>query len=279
VKLGIALSGGSAKLVPAIGAVQAFDDFGLRPDVVSGCSMGAIVAAGWRAGYSGEQMREAFKSVSFPKLVPWRNYLFSSHDPEFRHGRFSTRRLKERFLDPYLSAPPQGPRSFDLYLYAFDLSTGQPVFWPDTELPLSLSEAVLASLSLVPVFTPLRVLDREGRPHHLADGGYYNPIPSEVLKIRAGCSTVVAVSWRDSRQPVYREIRSLTQAVKAMREGRAQVRERWALSHADHLIAIPFRMPGLTVPPAQVDHAFQLGYDTTMRWLEAHRGELAAFLR
>jgi predicted acylesterase/phospholipase RssA len=278
-KLGIAISGGRARLLPAIGAVQAFDEFGLSPAAVAGCSMGAIVAAAWQAGYSGEELRQLFKEVSFHKLVPWRNYLLSSHDPRFRFGRFSTRRMKEEFFDRYLPKAGQPPRPFELYLYAFDLSTSLPVFWPDTELRLDLKEAALASLSLVPLFTPYQVRDAQGRVHYLADGGYYNPIPAEVLKERGGCGTVIAITYRDSRQRSYHEIRSVAQAVKAMHEGRWQVRERWGLRYVDHLIAIPFQARGLTASPAQVDQAFRLGYDTTMRWLEGHRRELADFLR
>ena len=160
-----------------------------------------------------------FKEVRFRRLVPWQNYFFSSKDPRYRHGRFSTRRLKERFFDRYLPKPGTAPRPFDLYVYAFDLSTGLPVFWPDTDLPIDLREAVLASMSLVPVFTPYQVRDAQGRTHYLADGGYYNPIPAEVLKERAGCGTVIAVTYRDSRHGAYREIHSMPQAVKAMREG------------------------------------------------------------
>ena len=37
-KLGIAFSGGGARLLSGMGAVQAFEEFGLRPDAVSGCS-------------------------------------------------------------------------------------------------------------------------------------------------------------------------------------------------------------------------------------------------
>ena len=47
-RLGIALSEGSTRLPQALGAVQAFEEFGLRPDSVSGCPRHAVFAAGWK---------------------------------------------------------------------------------------------------------------------------------------------------------------------------------------------------------------------------------------
>ena len=51
--IGLALGGGGARGFAHIHALEAFDDLGLRPNVVAGTSMGAIVGAAYAAGMSG----------------------------------------------------------------------------------------------------------------------------------------------------------------------------------------------------------------------------------
>ncbi len=269
-RLGIAFSGGSLKMLPAIGAVAAFEEAGLRPAAVAGCSMGAVVAGLWKAGYSGREMLEVFKGFSFKHAVyPWQA-LTGSHQRDYRFGRFSTRRMRRLLFDRHVPRPGgdrQAP--FDLYIYAVDLSTGEPVFWPDTELPLGMKEAVLASMSLFPFFTPLQVRDAAGRRHYLVDGGYYSPIPAEVLKERAGCGRVLALYYRDPARPGYEAIRSACQAGRRFRETRWAMAERRGLGYADELLVIPYERPGMAVNPRIAAEAFEVGYRAASRWLEA----------
>ena len=49
-ELGIAFSGGGAKGAAHCGAIQALNEFGIKPDVVSGTSAGSMVAAFYSAG-------------------------------------------------------------------------------------------------------------------------------------------------------------------------------------------------------------------------------------
>ena len=51
-RLGLALSGGGSKGFAHLGAIQALDEWGIRPDVISGTSAGAVVAAFYASGYT-----------------------------------------------------------------------------------------------------------------------------------------------------------------------------------------------------------------------------------
>ncbi|WP_419644836.1 patatin-like phospholipase family protein [Thiolapillus sp.] len=44
-RIGLALGGGAARGWSHIGIIHALDELGLRPDVITGCSIGAIVGA------------------------------------------------------------------------------------------------------------------------------------------------------------------------------------------------------------------------------------------
>src|SRR2546430_4012799 len=49
-KLGLALGSGSARGWAHVGVIRALADHGIVPDVVAGCSMGAMVGAAFAAG-------------------------------------------------------------------------------------------------------------------------------------------------------------------------------------------------------------------------------------
>ena len=68
-KIGLVLSGGGAKGLAHIGVLKAIDRSGLKIDYIAGTSMGAIVAAMYAAGYSGEQIEEMSKKTEWMKLI------------------------------------------------------------------------------------------------------------------------------------------------------------------------------------------------------------------
>jgi predicted acylesterase/phospholipase RssA len=71
------LSGGGAKGLVHIGVLEVMDSLGIRPDLIVGTSMGAIVGALYASGYSGKQIDSLAKSLplsdifrSFEPMAP-----------------------------------------------------------------------------------------------------------------------------------------------------------------------------------------------------------------
>lgn len=62
-RLGLVLSGGGAKGSFEAGVVAAIEDAGLRPDVVSGTSAGALNAAGIAAGFDAQRLSDLWRSI------------------------------------------------------------------------------------------------------------------------------------------------------------------------------------------------------------------------
>jgi NTE family protein len=70
----LVLSGGGAKGLAHIGVLRALDSLGIRPDLVVGTSMGAVVGALYASGYSGHELD------SLARLVPLAD-LFRTYQP------------------------------------------------------------------------------------------------------------------------------------------------------------------------------------------------------
>src|SRR5688500_13086828 len=49
-RIGIALGGGSARGLTHIPFIEAMDELGLKPSVIAGSSIGALIGAGWANG-------------------------------------------------------------------------------------------------------------------------------------------------------------------------------------------------------------------------------------
>ena len=67
--LGLALGSGGARGIAHIGFLQALEEAGIRPDYVTGCSMGAIVGACYCAGLPLETLREVALSLKLSKIA------------------------------------------------------------------------------------------------------------------------------------------------------------------------------------------------------------------
>ena len=57
-KLGFALGSGGARGVAHIGFLQAMEEAGIKPEYISGCSMGSVVGMAYSAGITPEEMKE-----------------------------------------------------------------------------------------------------------------------------------------------------------------------------------------------------------------------------
>ena len=182
-QLGVAFSGGGARGAAHCGALQAFHEYGIRPDVVSGTSVGALVATLYSSGFTPKQMIELFQGLNFFKdivqpAVP-------------KGGLFDSRPLVEivRKNIPYT-------RLEDLpiptYLVASDLEHGVPKVFSKGET----APRVVASCSIPVVFRPMAI-----NGVHYVDGGAFRTLP--VSAIRDKCEKVIALSLNHLEEEKY----------------------------------------------------------------------------
>ena len=68
-KVGISLSGGSARGYAHVGVLKALHEHGIEPQIISGTSMGAVVGALYAAGYSPGGIQKILTEETFSKMT------------------------------------------------------------------------------------------------------------------------------------------------------------------------------------------------------------------
>ncbi len=68
-KIGLVLSGGGAKGMAHIGVLKSLEKHHIRPDYISGTSMGAIVGSLYASGYTAQQIDSIFHTMDFDAIL------------------------------------------------------------------------------------------------------------------------------------------------------------------------------------------------------------------
>lgn len=64
-KIGLVLSGGGAHGITHIGVLKVMEEAGLRPDYITGVSMGSIIGGMYSLGYTADSLQKIFKSINW----------------------------------------------------------------------------------------------------------------------------------------------------------------------------------------------------------------------
>lgn len=175
-KVGVALGSGSARGWAHIGVLQGLRDMGIEPDIIAGCSVGAMVGASCALNKLDEL--EAWASS-----LTWRD-VFGLLDVNFAGGLLDGRKLFE-FIQSHMAAMTFDDLSIPFAAVATDMESGREVWLRKGPL----ATAIRASASLPGLLTPYRT--PKGR--YLLDGGLVNPVPVSVCRA-LGADIVIAVN-------------------------------------------------------------------------------------
>lgn len=178
IKIGLALGSGSARGWSHIGVIEALQAHGIEPDIICGCSIGALVGASYAADKI-TALEDWVRSLSLLETAR-----FASLDTSL-NGVINKDRLQKvlrQFVADDSFSIADLPRPFASV--ATDLSSGREVWFTEG----SLLEAVWASISLPGLFPPVRHNNR-----WLVDGGLVNPVPVSVCRA-LGADFVIAVN-------------------------------------------------------------------------------------
>lgn len=172
-KLGIALSGGGAKGFAHLGVLQALNDKGLHPEIISGTSAGAFAGVLYADGHSPEEILSFFKKKVFREFAEF----------AIPHGGFFKNDGFRSFLKKHLRSKTFEDLKVPLYAVATDIEYGESkVFSTGALIP-----AVMASCSVPIVFRPVEI-----NGHFYVDGGLFKNFP--VSAIRHECDKVIGVN-------------------------------------------------------------------------------------
>jgi len=175
----LALGGGGARGLAHIHVIEALDELGIRPLAIAGSSIGAIMGAGMAAGMRGCDIRDYTRSV-FTKRGEvaarmWRARPGSIGEMVQR-GLNITQFNIERILGAFL--PQEIPETFGELSIPLKV-TATDFYGHKLHVIESgdLRSALAASAALPAAFQPVK---RDGKL--LIDGGFYNPVPFDLVQ-------------------------------------------------------------------------------------------------
>jgi len=175
-RLGLALGGGAARGWAHIGVVKALTEAGIRPDIISGTSIGAVVGGCFSAG-------QLDKIEAFARSLT-RRRVFGLLDLNFAgSGLISGNRLG-KLLEARLHDTRIEELTPRFVCVATELGTGHEVWMSQGPVV----EAMRASYALPGIFQPVRVNHR-----WLVDGALVNPVPVSAARA-LGADVVIAVN-------------------------------------------------------------------------------------
>ncbi|MGI2336190.1 MAG: patatin-like phospholipase family protein [Dehalogenimonas sp.] len=177
-KLGLALSGGSARGLAHVGVIEVLENNNIPIGVVSGTSMGAIIGAAYARGISAVELKAQALDTGWQKLAP-----LIELNPLQTSGLFGVRRIKRKLKD-LIGDPDFTELEKPFACVATDIFTGEAVTLSSGKVV----DAVLASMALPLIFK----VPKMGR-RYLVDGGITDPLPVGVCR-NLGADKVIAVN-------------------------------------------------------------------------------------
>jgi len=210
IKIGLVLSGGGAKGMAHIGALQVIEDAGIRIDYIGGTSMGAIVGALYASGYSANQLDSIFRNADFNELIqdeiPRRAKTFYEKEES---EKYALTLPFDNFKVSLPSSISKGQNMYNLFskltahvndiedfndlpipffCIATNIESGKEVILNKGYLP----RAITASGALPTLFSPVKIDDSL-----YIDGGVINNYP--VDEVRAmGADYIIGIDVQDT---------------------------------------------------------------------------------
>lgn len=180
--IAVALGSGGARGLSHVLVLEALDELGVRPSAIAGASIGALVGAAYASGIPAHDLRQMIAALLRDRGEVMRRLLAA------RVGRIAdlfgglgnpVLIDAERFVEMFL--PAAVPEKLEdlpipLHIVATD-------YWARRERVLSsgdLRAAVGASLAIPGLIRPVT-----HGGHTLVDGGAVNPLPFDLLRLRA----------------------------------------------------------------------------------------------
>ena len=210
-RIGLVLGGGGAAGVAHVGVIRELERLGIRPDVITGTSMGAIIGGLYAAGYTPDDLERVALEIEWDSILNDSSNRLLEH-PLRRDSRLEALsvqadlplgvgatgvELNAGLVDGVkltailgqLTAQANEIENFDnlpipFRAVATDLATGQPVMLDRGPLV----DALRASMSIPALFPPV---ERDGRL--LVDGGVSNNLPIDVAR-QMGADIVIVSS-------------------------------------------------------------------------------------
>jgi NTE family protein len=166
-KIGVALGAGGAKGLSHIAFLQALDELGVRPAVIAGTSIGAVIGGFYAAGVSGNRLSQLVKDIGFRDL-----YKIVLDFSVLSQSAIFTGKGVEDFLSREIPVCTFEDTEIPLKVVATNFWDRRPVVFASGNL----ITAIRASMAMPAIFEPVILNDTV-----LIDGGAVNPLPYDLI--------------------------------------------------------------------------------------------------
>lgn len=176
-KLGFALGAGGSRGVAHIGFIKAMEEEGIKPDFISGTSMGAVIGACYARGLDVQNMERIVKKLKFTDIFDL------SLNPIGNGALLRSQKMRKQ-LEKYIGSINFSDLKIPFSCVATDLITGKSVVLKDEQDDVCTS--VVASSSIPSIFKPVQMKDMM-----LIDGGVFCRVPVNEVR-EMGADVVIA---------------------------------------------------------------------------------------
>lgn len=161
---GVAFAGGGVRGFAHVGVIKALEEYGIRPQIVSGVSAGSIAAVLYGAGLTPDEIVECFSE--FQKFGDFTEFAVPSSG-FFRLDKFG------KLLDSWLPVKNLEELKIPAIVCATNYDKGTSVGWAKGEIV----PRVLASCSIPILFQPMVI-----NGTHYVDGGVLRNLPAWAIR-------------------------------------------------------------------------------------------------
>lgn len=277
-KLGLALSGGGSLGIAHLGVMKVVEEAGLRPDCISGVSMGSVIGGLFSIGYSVDSIMKILKSVDLNDVILNKipeNKIIYLEKKNFHNSIASipvsakkvnlpsgltNGQVIENFLS-YYAWPAAKINDFSklpvpFVCVASDILTASIIDLKGGYLP----EAIRASLAIPSVFTPVKM-----DTSLLLDGGVYRNFAAEEV-IELGADIVIGsytgFIWKEEE-----ELENVSDIIKQLAFSLGYPDFESQKEYADYLI-LPNLKGYSSLDFSNVDSIYQRGYRAALPFRE-----------
>lgn len=193
--IGVALGSGAARGLAHIPYIEAMDEMGLRPAVISGTSIGALIGSGWAYGMTGGELREhAYGVLGSLQLIA---------TTFWNRGMTSLTKLLAKGLSIQVDSEgvahaflPDGfPDDFSALKVPFSVVATDFYSWQEVIFDSGpLRPAIAASMAIPSLFRPVGL-----NGSYFLDGGVTNPLP--LAQLQGKCDLTVGIDVQRTPDP------------------------------------------------------------------------------
>ncbi|MFA5760020.1 MAG: patatin-like phospholipase family protein [Clostridia bacterium] len=176
-KIALVLGGGAALGYAHLGVIEVLEKHDIKPDIVVGTSMGAMIGGAYAAGINVSEMLEYARQFKISQFLDFNIIKFKKCG--LSSGKNITDMLEKAFGDKKIE-----DQSIQFIAVATDIISKEEVHIKRG----SFVKAIRASISIPVVFEPVKIGKKM-----LVDGGILNQVPADIAK-KSGADLIIAVN-------------------------------------------------------------------------------------